>query len=520
VLLKDLSAAAVALVRLGVPRAFTVGTVARALDQTFVQAACAAGLPVAVAPSATAACAMAGIASRLSGVPAAVVLDDRPACPSALVGLSRAFLERSAVLLLVGPSPLHRSLAPPIVKGRVGIGDTIARDPGVGFDGPSAREGPADALDERSGSPASVDAALARAAALAMSDPRGPVLVEIDEVRRNDRSGIGRWLHELAPPPADALDRAARVLGESSRPVVVVGLEAACEADATWVRAFVEATPAPVLATLRGRGAVPDPHPLVLGTLGPGVVEGTVLSRADLVVAVGLDPIELDASLPWSVPVLRIARSRVVAPPWTVATEVLGDIALALEELAPRLRSRQRADWDLAELDRLRQRLVARRLADAGARIVDAARRATEPGTIAAFDAGVGALAGAWQSVSPGELIVLSGPDGRGLGVAAAIAARLARPEHTVLCFTDVPGLRLAVAELDLAVRDEVAIAVIVMNATGESVAPLARSLGVTALAVKGATAVASALGGATAAKRPVLVDVRLDSAGGEGGSP
>src|SRR5206468_6826077 len=96
----------------------------------------------------------------------------------------------------------------------------------------------------------------------------------------------------LAAPDAAALDRAAEMIREAGRPLVVAGLECR-SSDAKWLRAFCEAVPAPCLTTLKGRGAVPDPHPLAMGVLTGGALDEPVARRADLVIAVGLDPVEL-----------------------------------------------------------------------------------------------------------------------------------------------------------------------------------------------------------------------------------
>ncbi len=50
------------------------------------------------------------------------------------------------------------------------------------------------------------------------------------------------------------------------------------------------------------------------------------------------------------------------------AIEVLGDVSTIIEELAERLRDKPRADWDVAELDRVRRDGAARSGATASPR--------------------------------------------------------------------------------------------------------------------------------------------------------
>src|SRR5439155_1226184 len=74
----------------------------------------------------------------------------------------------------------------------------------------------------------------------------------------------------LPPPDPRSLDEAARLLAGASRPVLIAGLQCRSVTDAQWLRALAEALPAPVLLTLRAKGILPDPHPLMPRLLGPG----------------------------------------------------------------------------------------------------------------------------------------------------------------------------------------------------------------------------------------------------------
>src|SRR3989442_7339833 len=129
----------------------------------------------------------------------------------------------------------------------------------------------------------------------------------------------------------------------------------------------------------------------MLGVLGNELVDERLLKRADLVVGLGLDALE-PVPAPWwsTVPVLALGPPQALGDR-IPAVEVVGEVAVVLEELAPRLHDRQRADWDIAELDRLKRELSAGPARDdhAPARggIVRIPREATAAGTNAAVDA-------------------------------------------------------------------------------------------------------------------------------------
>src|SRR5207253_2554741 len=192
----------------------------------------------------------------------------------------------------------------------------------------------------------------AHAAQLAMNEPRGPVHLDVPaEVAGAPAVPAATACRPAPLPPPDprALDEAARLLANASRPILIAGLQCRSATDAQWLRALAEALPAPVLLTLRAKGVLPDPHPLMHGVLWPGGGEGPLLGRADLIVALGLDAIEVSPG-PWmtTAPLLHLAPTPAAGEWHRPVVEVVGDIALAIEELAPRLRGRARADWDVA----------------------------------------------------------------------------------------------------------------------------------------------------------------------------
>ena len=156
-------------------------------------------------------------------------------------------------------------------------------------------------------------------------------------------------------PDASALDRAGELIRAAAYPVVVVGLECGAGPEATWLLAFAESLPAPVLTTARAGGVFPDSHPLGLGSLPGGDTEKAVMDRADLVVMLGVGPEELTPTgLSCPAPVIRLARTPHPGPAAPLV-QVTGEVGAILEEMAPRLRGRTRANWDVALLDRLKR---------------------------------------------------------------------------------------------------------------------------------------------------------------------
>jgi acetolactate synthase I/II/III large subunit len=180
--------------------------------------------------------------------------------------------------------------------------------------------------------------------------------------------------------------------------------------------------------------------------------------------------------LPAATPVVHIARAP-SAGLYSPVAGAVGAIALIIEELAPRLRGRDRADWDVAEVDRTKRAAVvpAALAASALHRVVTIARELTPAGTIATADVPV---APSWQSVAPRELLIPNGLATLGYAVPAAIAAQLACPDRCVIAFARPSALVAAHAPLSLAASSGLPVVVVVAcneAAGGEAIASVAR---------------------------------------------
>ena len=517
------------LCRAGVQRLFGVPGGGSNLE--LLEAARAAGLPFVLCHQESAACVMAAVTGELTGAPGAVLSTLGPGVSASATGLAHAFLDRSPLIYLSDRHPSaalgftthqafdHVAVLAPILKGSV----TVTAE--------------------------SASHAIAHAAQLALKEPRGPVHLDLPaDVASQAAVPFATSVRpaDLSQPSPTDLDTAAAMIRRAKRPVVLVGLQ--CRGgDAKWLRAFCEALPAPVLATYKAKGALPDPHPLALGIFTGGALEEPVVGRADLIITFGLDTVEMIPRR-WSyeAPVLSLVRAPAGVAAgggtyFTPALELEGDLGLILEELAPRLREHH-ADWDVVEVDRLRrERQRALEIAVPGLaphRIVQIAREYTPAGTIATADAGAHMFQAAeyWQAVSPGEFLSSNGLATMGFALPAAIAAQLVYPERRVLCLTGDGGFMMVASELETMARLRLPITVIVFNDAalslievkqeqrgyagasmryaGPDLAALAKSFGVAARVVTDEAAFTSALIAAQGEAGPLLVDARIDPSG------
>jgi len=522
------------LVEAGVSRLFGVPGGGSSLE--LLEAARAAGLPFVLCHTESAAVIMAAVTAELTGRPGAVLATLGPGVTASATGLAHARLDRAPLVFLSDRHPEaalrftthqwldHQALVGPIVKASLMV------------------------------TPATAGRCIAEALAVALGEPRGPVHLDLPAdvagaPAADTRSAVSA--PEGAGLDDAALERAAALIRDARRPVVVAGL--GCRGvDSKWLRAFAEAVPTPVLTTYKAKGVLPDPHPLAMGVFTGGALEEPLVSRADLIVAVGLDTVELiPRAWPYTAPVLSLARCASDAPGlaapgggryFAPALELVGDLGAILEELAPRLGRRVAADWDVAWLDRVRrERHAALEVAVPGLaphRVVQIAREATPAGAIATVDAGAHMFPATayWLATEPGECLISNGLATMGFALPAAIAAQLCHPDRRVVCLTGDGGLMMVAAELETAARlalpviaiafDDRSLSLIEikqeqkgyagasMRYAGPELAAMARAFGWRAFDAASETELGRALTAALAGAGPALIAARIDASG------
>jgi acetolactate synthase I/II/III large subunit len=488
-----------------------------------IGAAEAAGLRFVLAHSEGAAVLMAAAAAELTGRPGACVVTRGPGATSAVNGVAHARLDRQPLLVVSDCVPAvdrgrvahqrldHAALFGPVTKGSFVLGSTST------------------AADVRA------------AVALSLSGPPGPVHLDLDPTAPGTPIGAGNV--DRARPPADA--EAVRAAFRSARrPVVIAGVGA----TAAGLRDLVAGSTVPVLTTYKAKGIVPETGPNAAGIATGATIEAPLLLAADLVVGVGLDPVELiPAPWPYEAPVILLGT-------WPTAAEgayfgdrllaevVVPDLDASLREHAPDLHS----DWPDGTAPDARHAALARVLAAVPSEpvgvlpqaVVAAARALMPAGTVVTVDAGAHMLAAVpmWEVDEPGELLISSGLATMGFALPAAVAAALVRPDQKVVCCTGDGGLGMALAELETLARlwldvivvvfDDRALSLIAIkqgdHQGGESAvryrtvdfAGVAESLGVPAFRADNADELHDALAKALGRRGPCLIDVAVDPAG------
>ena len=124
----------------------------------------------------------------------------------------------------------------------------------------------------------------------------------------------------------------------AEKPVLLVGLgywDNAC----TAMLELAEHLGAPVLTTSKCKGAIVEDHPLRAGCIIGGLIERDLVAKADLIITIGLDAVELQPKgWPYPTKVLSLASTPSLDGLVASAEEVVGNlthIMAALTGLLP-----------------------------------------------------------------------------------------------------------------------------------------------------------------------------------------
>ncbi|HET8559888.1 MAG TPA: acetolactate synthase [Marmoricola sp.] len=322
---------------------------------------------------------------------------------------------------------------------------------------------------------------------LASSSHRGPVFVDVPmdelfnhaEAAHPDVPGPAR----VAPDP-DALTDIAELLGESRRPVLVLGTDVWADRAEEAALRFVEQTGIPVITNGMGRGVVPGGHPQLVtkargaafGSCDTAVVVGTPLDFRLGYGVFGGPGKGSDGAAPARVVHLADSEGQVSGHA-DLAGSAYGDLTLVLDQLLDAVAALvRRPDW--SDWTRSLQEIVAKATAR-DAELLGAEADPIHPARIygellprLADDAIVVGDGGDFVSFA-GKFVEPKQPGGwldpgpygcLGAGMGAAIAARLHRPAGQVVVLYGDGAAGMSLMDVDTLVRHDLPVVMVCGN--------------------------------------------------------
>ncbi len=317
-----------------------------------------------------------------------------------------------------------------------------------------------------------------KAFTLAQSEKPGATHIEIPEDLACVETDGEPLLVQLPHPGGAApeqIEKAARLISESARPVVLAGNGVIRgQASEALVR-FAEKLNIPVATTFMAKGVIPDTHPLALGALGMQALDyvNRAFVEADVVIAIGYDVVEY-APKSWNPNhdkrMVHVDMSPAeVDAAYIVVVGVVGDIASSLDALA-QLATPRSAPHGLHFRQLLRDELEQGRhdvsFPLKPQRILADLRSALADDDIVISDVGAHKawLARLFPCHQPNTCIMSNGFAAMGMAVPGAVAAKLIYPNRRVVAVTGDGGFLMNSQELETAARLKTPFVVLVFN--------------------------------------------------------
>ncbi len=321
---------------------------------------------------------------------------------------------------------------------------------------------------------------------IARSGRPGPVLIDMCKNAQVDKADFvypeqpslpGYRAPRKAPLPD--LERAAELIAQAQRPVILAGHGVLMSGAAEELLAFASKTQTPVAMTLLGLGGFPASHPLSLGMMGMHgeAYCNLAIQNADLLLAFGMrfddrvtgnlrnyasrarkihveiDPSEVHKNVPVDVP-------------------LVGDLKVVLADLLPLVEACQHDEW-LEQVASWRAETQARDILawpeDGKLHVAQVVRelwRLTKGEAFLTTDVGQHQMWAAqyYPQERPYQMITSGGAGTMGFGLPSAIGAWFAQPERQVWTVVGDGGFQMTQAELTTAVNERANVKIALMN--------------------------------------------------------
>jgi len=318
-------------------------------------------------------------------------------------------------------------------------------------------------------SPATIPSIVREAFRVAQQERPGPVHLELPEdIAAEEAPEIAPVpRHPLALPVADraALDRAAGMILEAERPLIMLGAAASRPRLAEALSDFVRRLQIPFFNTQMGKGSVSGGSGLYMGTaaLSERDYVHDAIERADLIISIGHDTVEKPPFLmgPGGPKVLHVGYlPATVEEVYFPHAELIGDVGPSLTLLADRLEGnlpRAGALLSLREeiLERIGDRAEESRYPLTPQRIVHDLRRAMPEDGIVCLDNGMYKIwfARNYRTRVANTLLLDNALATMGAGLPSAMMAAMLYPTQRVLAVCGDGGFMMNSQELETAAR-------------------------------------------------------------------
>ena len=304
------------------------------------------------------------------------------------------------------------------------------------------------------------------------------------------------WLVPRPPADAESLQRAAKWIRESKKPLIIAGGGVLYSDAASALDAFAREFGVPVGETQAGKGSLPWDHPMCLGAVGvTGTSAANAIAReADLVISIGsrLTDFTTASKSAFQNPDVRFINVNVAAIDAFkhAAIPVVGDARVALEQLWDLLKGFRTAPEYGQAIARLRDEwnteadgLTAPQGGDllTQAEVIRVVNDTSNPKDVVVCAAGSlpGELHKLWKARDPKGYHLEYGYSCMGYEIAGGLGVKMADPTRDVYVMVGDGSYLMMAQEIVTSVQEGYKLIIVLVDSGGfASIGALSRSVG------------------------------------------
>jgi acetolactate synthase-1/2/3 large subunit len=271
------------------------------------------------------------------------------------------------------------------------------------------------------------------------------------------------------------IKRAAELIMQAERPVIMAGGGVILSNASEELTRLAETIPAYVVTSLMGKGAIPETHPLSLGFVGMHGAKyaNYAVQESDLIIAVGIrfsdrSTGRLSSFAPYAKVIHIDVDPAEIGKNVRVDVPIVGDAKLVLRELIRFIQYKQRKEWE-GKIEGWRKAYPLRYRKDdervKPQHVIETVYE-LQPDAIVTTEVGQNQMWAAqyFKVRYPRQFITSGGLGTMGFGFPAAMGAKVAFPEKTVVDIAGDGSFLMNIQELATCVDFGIAVKVVILN--------------------------------------------------------
>ncbi|MGB9914791.1 MAG: thiamine pyrophosphate-dependent enzyme [Candidatus Bathyarchaeales archaeon] len=268
------------------------------------------------------------------------------------------------------------------------------------------------------------------------------------------------------------VEKAARVIDQAERPVIIAGFGAM--GQGTKLLKLAEKISAPIVTTFRAKGVIDENHVLCAGCHGgiASTAAATLVRKADLLIVIGCSFSDL-TQIPEKRMVQIDINMKMIAKNYPVEVGLIGNSAVLIPKLAEKVQAKQNTAY-LKEIARLKHEWMEqlRREADPSLKpirppyIMKVLNEKIADDAVISLDVGENCWwFGRNFQMKRTQKMVMSGYlASMGFGLPGAMAAALAYPDRQIVCITGDGGFSMVMEDFLTVLKYRMPVKVFVLN--------------------------------------------------------